>query len=466
MVFTGFFCAVMGGLGKNNRISHCVDIWLTHNIISFDPGRGSFLNCSLNLDNNRLVGMELHGHVRLSISSSIVFPSLQYMDHKDARYFIMKTVANTSKDYPVNTDVIESDTSVNLLTPSIHMFNIISRINFTVMHRAHDAPLFAIRMQFLTNHVCGSVLHNNFSDFYPVYRLSGDITTVALLSHVSYNKIFQLILNKTGHIHGTCRLYVKGQTCSQCRCKQLAITFRPHNFDINLITEGITTHKIDVSIKAKGYLVGCVLDIGIWEHFVRESRQHNTYYHEWKNIYRLTWYAISNRGYSMLMNTSCDQSTNCSLCTELCNIAVSIDVQQRNWLKRQDTQDINPNYTYRSYQEQLVDCLSHPEARCRTADFIMTLTDLQPFLTELESFSNISLNKIVCGNWYEAQEFCSKRDSHLVTLESMLLGKLKRIILSDADFVNTWDKSNIHAFAGLYRSATVSTFTCNHHVVI
>ena len=45
---------------------------------------------------------------------------------------MMKIVAHILKDYPVNTDVVESDTSVNLLTPSVHMFNIISRINFTV----------------------------------------------------------------------------------------------------------------------------------------------------------------------------------------------------------------------------------------------------------------------------------------------------------------------------------------------
>ena len=58
----------MGGLGKNNRINHCVDFWLTHNIISSDPGRGTFLNCSLYLESNRLVGMELNGPVKLSIS--------------------------------------------------------------------------------------------------------------------------------------------------------------------------------------------------------------------------------------------------------------------------------------------------------------------------------------------------------------------------------------------------------------
>ena len=189
--------------------------------------------------------------------------------------------------------------------------------------------------------MCGSVLHNNFSDFYPVYRLSGDIITVGLSIYFAHSKIFQVILNKTGHVHGPCRLYAEGQSCSRYQCKKLAINFRPHQVYIDYITMGVTTHKTDVSIKAKGYLVGCVLDIGIWEYLeMVQSRQHKTYYHEWNNIYRLTWYAISNRGYSLLVNTSCDQSTNCSLCTELCNIVVSIDVQQRNWLKRKNIQDI------------------------------------------------------------------------------------------------------------------------------
>ena len=257
----------MGGIHEKNSVSHCVDIWLLHNIISFDSGRSSFLNCTLYLDNNRLVYMELHGPVQLTISSSIIFPSLQYMDYQDAHYFMVKILADTLKDYPVNADVIGSNTSVNLMKPSVHMFSIISRIQFTVRHRAHDAPIFAIRMQFLTSHVCGSVLHNNFSDFYPLYMLRGDITTVALSSHFSYNKAFQLIFNKTGHIHGPCQLHVEGQSCSQCRCKKLNIIFQPYN----LITDVIMTHKIDVSIKAKSSLTGCVLDIGIWEHFVMEG---------------------------------------------------------------------------------------------------------------------------------------------------------------------------------------------------
>ena len=454
----------MGGIRKNNRVTHCVDTWLLHNIISFDSGRSSFLNCTLYLENNGLVDMELHGSVKLTISSSIIFPSLQYMDHKDAHYFMMKIVADTLKDYPVNIDVVESNTSVNLVTPSAHMYNMISRIHFTVMHRAHDAPIFAIRLQFLTNHVCGSVLHNNFSDFYPVYRLRGDITTVALSRYFLYNKVFQLILNK-GHIHGPCLIHVEGQSCSRCRCKKLNINFRPYD----LMVKDITTHKIDVSIKTKGSLVGCVLDIGIWEHFVMENTPSKTYYHEWKNIYRLTWDIISNRGYSLRVNTSCDQSTNCSICSELCNIAVSID-EQRNGLKRQDIHDIHIPLTdikLLSYQEQLLDCLRHPETTCFIADDIMDTIDLEPIFMMAEPFSSsISLSKLVYVNWYEALEFCSKGNSHLVTLESMLLDKLKKTLLSENDFVNHWDKLNIHVFAGLYRSATVSTFTCNHLLVI
>ena len=450
----------MGDVGKNNRINHCVDFWLTHNIISYDPGRGTFLNCSLYLNNDGVVRMDLHGPVKLSISSSIMFPSLQYMDHNDTRYFMMKIVAGTLKDYPVNTDVVESDTSVDLLTPSIHMFNTISSINFTVMHRAHDAPIFAIRMQLLTNYVCGSVLHNNFSDFYSVYRLSNDITTVGLSAYFPHSKIFQLILNKTGHIHGPCRLYVEGQSCSRCRCKKLVINFRPRKGYIHYNIMIVTTHKIDVSIKAKGNLVGCVLDIGIWENFENvESRQHKTYYHEWNNVYRLTWYVISNRGYSLLVNTSCDQSTNCSLCSELCNIVVSIDVQQRNWLKRQDLQDIFlPTIDNKPYQEQLVDCLSNIETTCYIADSIMQANSFEPRWSAEPFRSSISLSKIVYGNWYEAQEFCSKRNSHLVTLDTMLPGKLKKVILKSTGFVHNLDKSNIHVFAGLYRSATVSIF--------
>ena len=115
--------------------------------------------------------------------------------------------------------------------------------------------------------------------------------------------------------------------------------------------------------------------------------------------------------------------------------------------------DIKPLY----YQEQLFDCLRHPEAQCVAAAEIMHMTDFA-FLTE-PFRSSISLSKIVYGNWYEAQEFCSKRNFHLITLESTLLYKLKNILLSETDFVNNWDKSNIHVFAGLYRSTTVSTLT-------
>ena len=375
------------------------------------------------------------------------------MDHKDAHYFMVKIVADTLKDYPINADVNESNTSVSLMTPSVHVFNFISRIHFSVSHRAHDAPIFAIRLQFLTNHVCGSALHNNLSDFYPVYKLRSDITTVALSSYFLYNKNFQLILNKTGHIHGTCQLHVEGQCCSQCRCKKLNINFWPYD----LMTEIITTHKIDVSIMTKGSMAGCILDIGIWEHFGMEDGQKKTYYHEWKNIYRLRWYVIFNKGYSLVLNTSCDHSANCSFCSELCNIAVSIDVQQRILLKWQDNQDNiieTPLTDIKSlYQEQILDCLRHLETTCSAANEIMHETDYEPVKKPFRS--NISLSKVMHDNWYEAQEFCLKRNSHLITLESTLLYNIKNILLSETDFVNNWEKSNIHVFAGLYRSTRV-----------
>ena len=118
-----------------------------------------------------------------------------------------------------------------------------------------------------------------------------------------------------------------------------------------------------------------------------------------------------------------------------CNIVVSIDVQQRNWLKRQDIQDIFlPSIDNKPYQEQLVDCLSNIEATCNIADGIMSANRIEPLMPAEPFRNSISLSKIGYGNWYEAQEFCSKRDSHLVTLDTMLPGKLKKVILKTTRF--------------------------------
>ena len=47
----------MGSIHTKNSVTHCVDIWLLHNIISFDSGRSSFLNCSFYLENFHVVEM-------------------------------------------------------------------------------------------------------------------------------------------------------------------------------------------------------------------------------------------------------------------------------------------------------------------------------------------------------------------------------------------------------------------------
>ena len=430
--------------------TYCTDIWLSHNIISLGAGRKLFPNCSFDLSAgfNAHQKLGLLGSVRLAVSSSIIYPSLSYMDHKDTEYFNMDMLVNTLEDFPVSSDTVETHTSVNLLNETEYLFNFISKIYLTVRHRAKDAPIFAVRMRILTDLACGSALYDNFSGIYPVHKVSSDTSTVMLSQYFPHNALLYILLNKTGHIHGPCRILFDSRSCSQAQSQTLQIYFRP---EYGNFLKKVRMHKIDVSLKAVRCLTDCYLNIGIWEQLETETARTGSCYHEWKNIYRLTWYAVADWGYLLNISSTCDQLSTCSSCTY--DIFVSISVFQSTWKINEQLFPLYlPTVDNKGYLEQLADCMNPPQLSCFVYEALTGHNSFGVFFEET-TYTGFSLSDLEYLNWYEAQEFCSRRNSHLVTLTPMLSHKLKQIFISKFGLSCNWE--SLHVFAGLHRGGSV-----------
>ena len=448
-------------LHQNQRMTHCLDLWLLHNIMNWGSGRAIYTNCTFDLPDSYYKLADLVGSVRLTISGSILYPSVSYIDPNDLAHFTMTINAETMKDYPVNDTIIKSHTFVNLFNQAKYSFNLINKMSFRVRHGEKYAPIFAVRIQFLADLLCGSLLHNNFSDYYPVYKLNSDFSNVFVSKYYPSNTVVHILLNKTGHIHGPCRMVVEGQNCSHTGYQVQKIHFQ----SFYAFTKTIITHKVDVSLMTEGCSANCSMGIEIWEIFDVELKGKRVYSHKWNKIYRLTWYAVANWGYSLFINSSCANSLQNSSCMELCDVAVSMHVLHQHNLQ------INQNFPNgylpmidsKTYSEELADCLKYPNSMCRILDLIIFVDNLGVFLTD-STKREFSLSEIKYGNWYEAQEFCMGRNSHLLTLTPTLPENVTEIFLAKLLVENKVYKSNI--FDGLHRSDMVSTNLFPHHTYI
>ena len=349
----------------NIPTTHCLDLWLAHNIIRYESSPSPFPNCPFNIIGLQLKSLELVGRFELFISSAtIIYQSKTFMHPNYADDWVMEIKRMMMNGFPTDLNVTGSSITVPLssFAPSRHMFNITTGIKFLPKHLAKNLPIIAIRLQFLMDRVCSSEVWNNISDFYPVYRLSGNVLLLAL-SNLEPNIAMLKLLNKTGHIHGPCRMIIEGGQCIQSLTQIVQIFFRPH-----ISTPKDKTHKIDIAMKGFNCSYDCYLNISILENIKiynnNRGKLHGFRFHEWQRIYRLTWYASVSRGYSIQINSSCSQPS----CSRLCNIAVSVVLHR--WKEVFDRVTLPFYKDDRSLYEYAADCLKDVDSRCKIFDAI------------------------------------------------------------------------------------------------
>ena len=290
-------------------LRHCSDFWLLNEIDLFESS--PFENCTFTLD-HAMVGFPI-GTYKMIISSSVIH-QLSFSAGSIAKSLINLDMQTFGDLNTANQSVV----SVTLADQNEYTLNISSYTKFTLNWLRYDQfPVFAVRVQFIENRICSPTVFfsNNRLTFGEnvIYEIEND-SNVYLLSRHPYDEI-STFLDFKGYNRGTCRALVAGQTCSHSMSQYhiIRIHYRPHKYLA-------LPQEIDISMKKTGNCAyTCSLDIGILEYKdINSTRQ--TRYHEWKNIYRVTWQVIAadSRGFSVTINTTC------TTCTTLCDVAVAL----------------------------------------------------------------------------------------------------------------------------------------------
>ena len=209
----------------------CSDFWLTHYVTDIlNPSELENSIFSFNLSNKlrRTVGS-----FKFMVSGLIVyknFTSVISSHTKSCFNMIIESVSR--RDFPFNPTKKKTIFNLKLPTPSKQTFlfnpvsNLYVKFNYTGAFEQH---IFVTRMQILENVICTSVEDHHPLDIAQMYTLNSDISDVYLSRIYPYNGYMIKSMNYTGYNRGSCRVLLKGQSCSHSSSyKVIQIHYRPN----------------------------------------------------------------------------------------------------------------------------------------------------------------------------------------------------------------------------------------------
>ena len=207
---------------------------------------------------------------------------------------------------------------VNFSTPlSTQYINTSKPSIFTVFHvtpsNADIFPIFAIRVHFIENVICSANNHVKLSS--RIYTIE-DILDVYVSRNHPFKDLFRHHWHYDGYNWGTCRALIPDHKCSQSVSHYQIIRIRYHPIKALPLP-----HEINISMKKTvNCSIECSLDIGILEYRLTDEHDRTFQYpryHEFRNIYRLTWQVIAAKywGFVVTINSECD------VCRKLCDVA-------------------------------------------------------------------------------------------------------------------------------------------------
>ena len=323
-----------------------------------------------------------------------------------------------------------------LMLQSTHYINIRNARNIEIdfQYSGHDEePLFALRIQFLHNIICSFPVDKSSGIPIPMYELR-DIVDVHIPTEYHYGDVLLRALNYSWHNVHPCRMVLIGQLCSPLKSQyqRMRINYRATRF--------VDAHEIDISLKQTlSCSVQCSLDVGIWVIAMFEPPNR---YHEWKEVYRLTWHIVDTDLSSFIIeiNSTCVGSP----CTKLCDIAVAFR-PFKSWINEEIFPEMKISF----------DAWSAPFKH-------MIHQSTEALLKEKFYWGGIhglEVDRLMYVTWYEAQEHCKARNASLATLTPNLVSQLNSF---GKHFMgNSWKDSScsLHHmfFAGLHRNDMVRT---------
>ena len=451
--------SVSGFIGMT---TNCADVWLLNNIGVAETS--PFKYWYFDLDHSELAFPV--GPFKIIISTMfIIQPSFNNMVMDISSLGYIKVEIDVVKDFPIHATTEKGNFSLPLLTQHIDTFNSSIFTTFHVSYSGSDRfPIFAIRVQFIEHVIClGNT--NMVTTLYPTTVLIEDVLNVYLPRNHPLKQLLHDLLDKDGYNRGTCRAIISGHKCSQSisHYQIVRIHYQPHK-------SLVVPHEIDISMKKTvNCSVECSLDIGILEYMhINVTRRFR--YHEWRRIYRLTWQVISavSRGFLVTINSTCNA------CAKLCDIAVALGIpltsnhmfKPQGWWTRPtwyndtpafafpllganggvSTLGLNPTATQAKNLDFLDDYLYNK--------FFHSYNVLEDGINNLQKLKHgVTSSDHMYGNWYDANAYCSARNSSLVTHAPGFF----HYLTDQTDSVDYgWDKSQEINFAGFHRDGLVS----------
>ena len=298
----------------------CSDFWLTHYVTDvLNPSELENCIFSFNLKNKLRHPV---GSFKFMISGLIFYNnSTSVISLHKKSYFNMIIESVSRRDFSFN-PTKKNIFNLRLPTPSkqTFLFNPVSNFHVKFNYTGPFQQLiFVIRMQIVENVICTSVEDHLPLDITQIYTLNNNISDVYLSRIYPYNGYMIKSMNYTGHNRGSCRVLLKGQSCSHSSSyKVIQIHYRP-----NIKLEA--AHRVQISMKRTASCAfRCPLNVKIWKVSVTDNIR-QLHFHEWRGIYHLTWQVIaaSYNGFSVHINATCNK-TSCR--TKLCDVAVAFSV--------------------------------------------------------------------------------------------------------------------------------------------
>ena len=249
-------------IDKKTQGPACSDFWLTHHVTDLlYPSDLEHCIFPFTMVNKlRHTG----GSLKFMVSSSIIYQNfISVISSHNTSYFNMIIEGVPRRDYAFNPTTKATIFNLKLPTTSkqTFFFNIVSSLHVKFNYTGDFQQLiFVIRMQIVENVICSSVEDHHPLDITHIYALNSDISNVYLSRIYPYNGYMIKAMNYTGHNRGSCRVLLKGQSCSHSSFhKVIQIHYRP-----NVTLEA--AHRIQISMKRTlNCSFHCPLNVRIWE---------------------------------------------------------------------------------------------------------------------------------------------------------------------------------------------------------
>ena len=412
----------------------CTDYWLIHD--SMTPLNPSELaGCIF-----RLKAFNV-GSFTLTLTCSVAYENLASVaGSHETNYFNMTIEADTINDFPLNLTIEKTKYTLKLPTTvrRSFFFNPASNLHIKLNYSGDfEQFMFVLGMQITQNAICKTVEDYRSIDVAQMYRLNSDISHVYLSALYPYNGYMIKSRKYTGHNRGSCRVLVKGQSCSHSLSyRVIRIHYWPNK-------KLLAAHRIHISTKRSlDCSVLCTLNVAIWE-IIDTGSGTRLLYHEWRRIYHLSWQVIaaSHQGFSVHINATCDEG----LCnSKLCDVAVAFNIMLKWRLLEDHSRKDLSNVVSLNEDWKHIELKLYETSRTDVTDGIP-----------------LALGDPVNGSWNDAHEYCLSKGLYLSTLTATLMERL-RYTLNLMYPKHGWKHTDAYIMAGLHRNSTVSMLSCCH----